>query len=287
MNSPTATVSRLLPFSCVDGPGNRLVLFLQGCNFACVTCHNPHTRGHCNGCGDCIPACTTGALTLEDGAIVFDAARCTGCDDCLAACPISANPMVREMTVGDVLYILRDRRAFLDGITLSGGEATVQAKFVAALFRAIKEDPSLSGLSCMIDSNGYLAGTGWARLLPWTDGVMLDIKAMDPDTHRRLTGKDNARVLESARLLYRAGRLAELRFLVVPGITDAEREVAALAEFVRALDTRLRLRLNAFRTHGVTGPAASWPTSDRATIERVADRLSQAGLCNIATAVVF
>ena len=56
----TATVSRWLPFSCVDGPGNRLVLFLQGCNFACPGCHNPHTIGLCDHCGDCVPSCPSG-----------------------------------------------------------------------------------------------------------------------------------------------------------------------------------------------------------------------------------
>ncbi|WP_257979896.1 4Fe-4S cluster-binding domain-containing protein, partial [Aeromonas salmonicida] len=58
----TATVSRWLPFSCVDGPGNRLVLFLQGCNFRCPGCHNPHTMGLCDHCGDCVATCPSGAL---------------------------------------------------------------------------------------------------------------------------------------------------------------------------------------------------------------------------------
>ena len=69
MNSPRATVSKILTYSIVDGPGNRLVIFLQGCNFDCTACHNPHTIGECNNCGDCVPACHADALSLVDGRI--------------------------------------------------------------------------------------------------------------------------------------------------------------------------------------------------------------------------
>ena len=54
MNSRCALVSKIIPFSCVDGPGSRLALFLQGCNLHCKNCHNPWTMGRCNDCGDAI-----------------------------------------------------------------------------------------------------------------------------------------------------------------------------------------------------------------------------------------
>ncbi len=287
MNMPRATVSKILPFSCVDGPGNRLVLFLQGCNFACVTCHNPHTMALCTHCGDCVPACPTGALTLRDGRVVFDPATCTDCDDCLRACPINANPMVREMSLQEVLAVLRENLAFLDGLTVSGGEATTQLKFLVALFSAIRSAPDLAHLSCLVDSNGHLGPNGWARLLPGADGVMLDIKALDPETHRRLTGQDNARVLASARLLQAAGKLEEIRYLVIPGVTDTEPEIAALGAFLDELGAAPRLRLNAFQAHGVRPPAAGWPTATRAEIDSVASRLSQLGVTHIETPTVY
>ncbi|MDV7144597.1 YjjW family glycine radical enzyme activase [Tropicimonas sp. TH_r6] len=287
MNTPRATVSKLLPFSCVDGPGNRLVLFLQGCNFACLTCHNPHTMALCTHCGDCIPACPTGALELRAGRVEFDPALCTQCDDCLRACPINANPMVREMSLPEVLDVLRENLPFLDGITVSGGEATTQLKFLVALFAAVKYAPDLAHLSCLVDSNGYLGPGGWARLLPVVDGVMLDIKALDAETHRRLTGQDNARVLDSARLLHAAGKLQEIRFLVIPGVTDTEAEIVALTEFLHELDPAPRLRLNAFQAHGVRPPAAVWPTASRDGMEAVAQRLSDLGVMRIETPTVY
>ncbi|MCI5109769.1 MAG: YjjW family glycine radical enzyme activase [Marivita sp.] len=278
MPDPIGTISRVLRWSVVDGPGNRLVLFLQGCNFNCPGCHNPHTIGVCNDCGDCIPACPTDALTLVDGRIAFDPTLCTDCDECLRACPISANPMVRRMSVEDVLVLLRRDVAFLNGLTVSGGEATMQLKFVRALFAAVKAAPDLAHLTCFVDSNGHLGPQGWAKLLDVTDGVMLDIKAFDPDRHRNLTGQGNERVLASARLLAKAGKLAELRFLLVPGQTDNTDEIDALRDFARSLGPGIRLRLNAFQHHGVRGPARDWPVMRRAGVEQAAARLMAADI---------
>ncbi|MCH3959470.1 MAG: 4Fe-4S cluster-binding domain-containing protein [Selenomonas sp.] len=53
-------INRIIPFSCVDGPGNRMVIFLQGCNFHCGYCHNPETIHECISCGTCLAACPTG-----------------------------------------------------------------------------------------------------------------------------------------------------------------------------------------------------------------------------------
>ncbi|WP_093152202.1 YjjW family glycine radical enzyme activase [Aliiruegeria lutimaris] len=287
MNTPKATVSKLLSFSCVDGPGSRMVLFLQGCNFSCATCHNPHTMALCNDCGDCVAACHAGSLSLVNGHIHFDPAACDQCDECLRVCPIHANPMVQHMDLPEVLERLRRDSVFLDGITVSGGEATVQLKFVTALFKAIKQDQSLAQLTCLIDSNGHLGPAGWKQVLPWTDGVMLDIKAMDPETHMRLTGRNNGKVLESARYLHEAGRLEELRLLVIPGLTDSVAEISALATFIKTLDPATPLRLNAFQHHGVAGPARDWPAADRACVERVAAMLEGAGLSAITKPAVY
>ncbi len=64
-----AVVNRIIPFSSVDGPGNRTAVFLQGCNIDCRYCHNPETRGFCRNCGVCADSCPAGALSMEDGKI--------------------------------------------------------------------------------------------------------------------------------------------------------------------------------------------------------------------------
>lgn len=287
MNLPLATVSKVLKFSCVDGPGNRLVLFLQGCNFACPSCHNPHTMKLCNDCGDCLPVCSTGALTMVQGKVVYDPSICEHCDKCLDICPINANPKVTQYSVDDVLALLHQNKPFLNGITVSGGEATMQLKFIIALFTAMKADDKLKDLTCFIDSNGYLPEAAWKTVLPVTDGVMLDIKAFDGDLHSLLTTRSNERVLASARLLYEAGKLHELRYLLIPERTDSTAEIAELSKFVMALGTDLPLRLNAFQHHGVKGEARDWPTMKQSDVERIAQDLRAAGLSNVVTPAVY
>ena len=287
MSSTRATISKILTYSCVDGPGNRLVLFLQGCNFKCPGCHNPHTRGICNHCGECIPACHVDALSIVDGRIAFDPTDCDQCDACLEACPINANPMVRDYSVAEILEIARQHHEFLSGITVTGGEATMQLKFVIELFSAIKADLELRNLSCFVDSNGHLGIDAWKQLLPVTDGGMLDIKAFDPAMHRELTGQDNQRSLQSAEFLNAAGKLYELRFLLIPGITDTKGEVDSLIGFVHKLGAETRVKLNAFQRHGVRGKAESWQPMRKDGVAAIAEQLRAAGVRNIVQPVLF
>jgi len=287
MSSLRATVSKILTYSCVDGPGNRLVIFLQGCNFSCSTCHNPHTIGECNHCGECIPACHVDALTLIDGRISFNPELCDQCDACLEGCPISANPMVQQYSIGQVLELARRHLPFLSGITVSGGEPTLQLKFITTLFESVKADSELTGLSCFIDSNGYLDAHNWDKLLSVTDGVMLDIKAFHQHLHRELTGRDNFRSLESAKILYAAGKLYELRFLMIPGKTDSEAELNRLIGFVASLGSDVRVKLNAFQHHGVKGRALDWQKMSETGVIAAAERLRAAGISNVITPVIY
>ena len=281
----TATVSRWLPFSCVDGPGNRLVLFLQGCNFRCPGCHNPHTIGLCDHCGDCVPGCPSGTLTLIDGRVRWQASLCTHCDRCLDACPRSASPKTHQMSVAEVLVLLRRYGPLLTGITVSGGEATTQLPFVVALFAAIKAAPDLAHLTCLLDSNGSLGETGWQRLLPVLDGAMIDLKGWRESVHHSLTGQGRERVLASLQLLARAGKLAELRLLQVPGrsdFLDAGGELdAGLAAFLQTLGP-VPIRLNGFRHHGVRGEAMGWQEAAMEELDRLSNALKVKGFGPIA-----
>jgi len=282
-----ATVSKILTYSICDGPGNRLVIFLQGCNFNCVTCHNPHTIGTCNNCGDCVPACHVDALSMVNGKIAFNPVNCDQCDACLVACPISANPMVQKYSVSDILELAREYRPFLNGITVSGGEATLQLKFVLALFQAVKDTPDLAHLTRFIDTNGHLGPQSWERLLPVTDGVMLDVKAFDPSLHFHMTKQDNKKSMQSAKILQAAGKLFELRFLAIPGHTDSAGELEKLTEFVLSLGKDIRVKLNAFQHHGVRGEPLNWEKMPKSGIEHIAAHLRRAGVADVITPAVY
>ena len=153
-------VAKILPFSAVDGPGNRAVVFLQGCDFDCRYCHNPETRALCVHCGVCVAVCPTGALSMAAAEtstdlpyglrVSWDPTRCSGCGACIAACPHDSSPKTMDMSVADVLAAVGRYQAFLSGITVSGGECGLQATFLEALL----EGSRTAGLPGLVDTNG-------------------------------------------------------------------------------------------------------------------------------------
>ena len=278
MRQTRGLVADTVRTSFVDGPGNRYVLFLQGCNFDCLNCHNPHTINVCNSCGLCLEFCEPGSLSLGLDGVEFEPSLCTGCDRCLDACPFTSSPMVVGRGVEQVVADLVRCEAFLTGVTVSGGEPTQQLDFLCELFAAVKSHPSLQRLTTFVDSNGSLDPSGWQRMAPWLDGAMIDVKAVSPDLHRRITGHDNDAVLGSVRLLHALGKLHEIRLLVIPGVTDTVEELERYAGFVRSVDPTVRLVLNAFRHHGVRPAGREWPQAAAADVAAAAASLRAGGL---------
>ncbi|MBR3504593.1 MAG: YjjW family glycine radical enzyme activase [Clostridia bacterium] len=215
----TAPVNKIIPFSNVDGPGNRTSIFFQGCPFNCLFCHNPETINLCVGCGDCVAGCPAGALSLGEGRALWDSKACVQCDACIRTCPHGASPKVRWMTVEEVLREVKRSAPYIDGVTTSGGECTLQNEFLIELFGEVKK----LGKTCLIDSNGSFDFEKDPRVLAVCDGVMLDVKAVEPAWCRRLTGRGPEMPLKNLDYLLRAGKLQEARTVIFPG-RDAENE---------------------------------------------------------------
>ena len=284
MNSRCALVSQVIPFSCVDGPGSRLALFLQGCNLRCKTCHNPWTVGRCNDCGECVPHCPHEALHIQAGRVWWQEHDCQQCDTCLHLCPQQATPMAQRYSVEEIVAQVRKVAPFIEGITVSGGEATTQLPFVIALFTAIKSDPALGHLTCLVDSNGLLSETGWQKLLPVLDGAMLDLKAWGNEHHRFLTGRENPLIKQSIRWLAGHERLSELRLLVIPDRCDYLQHHRELTAFIQRLG-KVPVRINAFHAHGVYGEASRWRSATADDIEPLAHLLERQGIAVIRPAL--
>lgn len=243
-------VNNVIEFSAVDGPGNRFVVFTQGCNLDCVACHNPYTINPCIDCGDCVVACPSGALSLDGaGKVVWDAGTCTGGDTCIDVCEYDSTPKARTLAVADMVERIRPAAPFLSGITVSGGEATQQPAFVRALFTAVRA--AFPRLTCFVDTNGDTDPATWDLLDPVMDAAMVDLKCLDDAIHRRITGESNARVLESIRLLASRRKLYEVRLLLLAGVNDADDLLAETGRWLASVDPGLRVKVIGYRAHGV------------------------------------
>jgi len=288
MSLQLATVSKILTFSCVDGPGNRLVIFFQGCNFNCRTCHNPQTIGVCNHCGDCVLACPEHALATDNnGHVVWNSDKCTQCDKCLDVCPESSNPKTKQYSVADLISIIEENHLFLTGITVSGGEATLHLPFIIELFESIKEHSDLKHLTCFIDSNGNLTEKAWTKLTTLSDGVMVDLKAWQRQTHQWLTGKDNHRIIRSIKYLASINKLHEVRILFIPKHTDFIEHIEELSKLLLSLPVDVRIRVNAFSTHGVTGDEKYWEPCSQQQLTEFIELLKSKGIKSIESAALL
>lgn len=274
-------VSGVIPFSSVDGPGNRFVLFLQGCNFDCIACHNPHTISPCNDCGLCAHVCPSGALSLEHGVVRWNDALCTSAELCIARCPYDATPKARWHTVDEIVADIRAHAPYLSGVTVSGGEATQQAAFVRALFEALRDDDTLGRLHRLVDSNGAAPQDVWDELADAMDGAAIDLKAFDDEVHRRMTGASNALVLRSIELLAARGSLHEVRLLLLPGVNDRLDDLARCGAWLHRVDPNLRVKVIGFRRHGVRPRAAQVDEPSAAEMGAYAEALRGIGLTNV------
>lgn len=244
-----ATVNKIISFSSVDGPGNRTAVFLQGCGFDCRYCHNPETIHTCIHCGECVKWCPTGALTAEElpqkscggsRRVRYDIRKCVLCDECIRHCPHGASARTRELTAEQVMQEVRRNVPFIRGITVSGGECTLWRDFLVELLGLAKAE----GLGTLLDSNGSHDFREDPELMAVTDGVMLDVKAWTREEHLLVTGQDNACVLRNLEWLARAGKLTEVRTVIVPELFDCRRtvrEVSALLAGLGCPDVRYKI----------------------------------------------
>ena len=199
-------------FGTVDGPGVRFVVFLQGCPMRCQYCHNPDT------------------WKMNSGSVR------------------SAESLIREYERNAAFYAK-------GGITVTGGEALMQIDFLLELFRLAKEKK----IHTCLDTSGITYRPGESsynqkldQLMEVTDLVMLDIKHIDPEGHKLLTGHDNAGILAFARYLEQKQVPVWIRHVVVPGITDDPALLTRLGAFIGTLSNVKALDVLPYHIMGVT-----------------------------------
>lgn len=244
----TAPIFNVQTYSIHDGPGIRVTVFVKGCPLRCMWCANPESNlaepqlmvyaNKCVGCGKCIPACPNGAVRLleKDGKMIAETDRtlCTDCGKCVDVCHAEAREMAgKTMSVREVLEKVQKDRLFIDssggGITVSGGEPLMHPDFTEALLCAAKED----GLHTAVESCSFASRGVIDRVFKYVDLGLLDIKHMDPDRHKELTGVSNELILDNLKHIYHE---LKVPFMVsvptIPGYNDSDENIAATAKFI-------------------------------------------------------
>ena len=204
-------VHSLESFGSVDGPGVRFVVFLQGCALRCKYCHNPETWA-------------------EGG-----------------------TPWTPEELFQKV-WRYRNYWGKKGGITVSGGEPLRQMDFLTEFFalaraKGVHTALDTAGQPFRPDDPAYLAR--FDQLMAHTSLVILDLKEMDPERHRQLTGKDNGNILAMARHISDLGVPLWIRHVLVPGLTDDEAGLTQMAAFLRSLKTVERVEVLPYHTLGL------------------------------------
>ena len=198
-------------FGSVDGPGIRFVIFLKGCAMRCQYCHNPDTWDRA---GDNL------------------------------------------RSVDDVLsQALRYRSYWGEkgGITVSGGEALLQIQPLTELFHKAKD----LGINTCLDTSAQPFSrkdgrfSAFEALMKYTDLVLLDIKHIDNDAHKRLTGWENENILDCARYLSDIHKPVWIRHVLVPGINDDDESLHRLRSFIDTLSNVERVEVLPYHDLGV------------------------------------
>lgn len=240
-------VNRIIPFSSVDGPGNRTAIFLQGCNFNCLYCHNPETINVCNNCGECISACHYNALEFKSSKVIWHKKSCSSCDECIKICKRNSSPKSLSMTVEEVVNEIDKNKLFISGITVSGGECTLQNEFLTELFTEVKK----MGLTCFVDTNGSVPLWEHKDLVDVMDMAMVDIKSYNNKEHKILTGMGNTTVIENVKYLAKLNKIYEIRTVIVPEVLDNYHNVNEVSKLIASLNPDIRYKLIKYRQIGV------------------------------------
>ena len=239
-------VNKIIPFSNVDGPGNRMAIFVQGCPLRCLYCHNPETINICSSCGKCISTCPVNALSFNaESKVIWDKDKCVNCDTCIKTCPNLSSPKVTYYSLDELLTKIKEVRPYIRGITISGGECTTYPSFIKELFIEAKK----LGLTCLLDSNGSYDLKTMEDLISVSDGVMLDVKAYDNEYHKAITSKSNDVVLKNLEYLLSINKLEEVRTVILPN-NDKQNENTVI-EVSKIIKSKVRYKLLKYRYFGV------------------------------------
>lgn len=236
-------------FCIHDGDGIRTCVFLKGCPLRCIWCHNPESlekspclsfsRQKCSVCGRCINICD--ARTIENSELRLYREKCSACGKCTGVCLNDANEITgREVTAEDVVAEVLKDKIFYEtsggGVTVTGGEPSYQPDFTLEILRLAKAEE----ISLAIETCGAGTRDFYRKAADMGTTFLFDIKCINPEKHKELTGADNRHIMEN--LLYLMDRNADIiiRLPMIPGCNDNNEDIKLLSDFLNANKNRYR-----------------------------------------------
>lgn len=229
-----------------DGPGHRVVLYLQGCHLRCPWCHSPHSQAkgflllnfpaQCRHCSRCVQVCLHGVHQVTADNHIVHREQCVGCGKCIDACPVSHRDhlsgalaqAVKEITVPElwhVLYPQLDLLRSIGGLTVSGGEALLQSEALAGLLQLCKEE----GIHTAVETSGALPEKHVKDVAHLTDCWLYGLRPTP-----LYTPPHAEKITENLSFLAKTGSRIIIRTPVIAGITDLPVSLDRIAAIMRA-----------------------------------------------------
>ena len=288
-------------FALHDGPGIRTTVFLKGCPLRCQWCQNPESfqpkpemffsANLCTKCGMCEKVCPEGAVKFVGDKRKYFREICELCGKCSSRCPSGALNLVGEiMEANEVVDIILRDKPFYDnsggGVTISGGEPLAQKDFSKAILKLCKHHD----LHTCLDTSGYCKWGDLVEVLAYVDLVFVDIKVMDSQRHRNLTGLSNELILENALRFLKTSVEIIVRVPVIPGINDDEANFEELARFVSKMNNLRAIELLPYNSLaeakyarlGLRYPLAGLKNNKKEDITKIEGHLASSG-CVVTT----